>query len=288
MTIFNHETVTQERVVQGSRIAYEVCGAPAAQFQESGSGNLCFFWVHGWGQSRNALRPMAESLNYSGWRHILPDLPGFGDSPLPPEQWLTGGTEAYADALAEFLQDWPEPRIWIGHSYGGRIGIQLAARHPGLLSGLVLIASAGLPRRRSFGETLLLKSKVYAFKGLKLFVPEGEAREKLRQRFGSSDYRNAGCLRPLMVQAAREDLSGRAAQLRCPTLLIYGGCDRQTPPDIGERLAGLIPDARLQVFAAADHYSLLGEDRHPVLYQIKRFAHEHIRTGHESSEETKA
>ena len=53
----------------------------------------------------------------------------------------------YADAFAEWLSTLPRARrIWIGHSFGCRVGLQLAARHPATVDGLFLIAAAGLPR----------------------------------------------------------------------------------------------------------------------------------------------
>jgi pimeloyl-ACP methyl ester carboxylesterase len=103
-------------------------------------------WGHGWGHTHRALLPLAESL-----RRVAPsalvDFPGFGESPIPPGPW---GTEDYADAMAEWLAGLGTTRrVWIGHSFGSRVGLQLAARHPELVQGLFLIAAAGLPRQRS-------------------------------------------------------------------------------------------------------------------------------------------
>src|SRR5882724_9364418 len=92
-------------------------------------------WGHGWSQSGLALQPMAESLARFAFSSLI-DFPGFGSSPMPPEVW---GTAEYADAVANWLGSLPpRRRIWVGYSFGCRVGIQIAARHPGLLSGMIL------------------------------------------------------------------------------------------------------------------------------------------------------
>src|SRR3990170_8024048 len=79
-------------------------------------------------------------LTRAGARILTPDLPGFGGSPpIDPER---SNVEAYADDVAAFLRAFGEDRVSVaGHSYGGYVALALAERHPGLLSGLGLIAS---------------------------------------------------------------------------------------------------------------------------------------------------
>src|SRR4051794_36849174 len=109
-------------------------------------GNLRLVFGHGWGQSSAAFLPLAETLNPFAPSYLI-DFPGFGKSPLPPQSW---GTAEYADAVADWLTGLPPARfLWIAHSFGGRVGLQLASRRPELLTGMILIASAGLPRTRT-------------------------------------------------------------------------------------------------------------------------------------------
>ena len=91
---------------------------------------LHLVWGHGWGQSAATLMPLAETLK-SFASSSLVDFPGFGKSSNPPESW---GTAEYADFIAEWMKGLrASGSIWIGHSFGGRVGIQLAARHPKLV-----------------------------------------------------------------------------------------------------------------------------------------------------------
>ncbi len=229
-----------------------------------------FVWGHGWGQNRHAMAGLAQSLASLG-SHVLFDFPGFGESPTPDTPWTTAD---YADLVALYLNAnlHAGPTVWLGHSFGGRVGIQLAARHPELVDKLVLIAAAGLPRQRSLIDGARVKSKIYTFKALKHLAPVLKLDvDKLRSRFGSTDYKSAGDMREILANVVREDLSDAAKQITCPTRLIYGEKDSETPPEIGERLAKFIINADLSVLPGQDHYSLLGEGRHQVAKRIRDF-----------------
>jgi len=235
---------------------------------DSGGGLPEIVWGHGWNQSAVALLPMAESLARFAFSYLI-DFPGFGKSPAPPGVW---GTTDYADAVAAWLRSLPRRRrIWVGHSFGCRVGMQIAVRHPGLLSGMVLIAAAGLPRRRNILERFRLQCRRRAFDLAKLVVPEGPKRDRVRSRFGSADYRAAGPMRPIFVRIVNESLAAAATKVDCPVLLIYGKDDRDTPPEMGMRFRSLIPRAELVVLDGFDHLGLLHEGRHQTVQHIQRF-----------------
>jgi pimeloyl-ACP methyl ester carboxylesterase len=225
-------------------------------------------WAHGWGHTHQNLMPLARATGHLG-RSLLLDFPGFGAAPPPPGAW---GTAEYADAVAEWLAGVAAPRrVWIAHSFGTRVGLQLAARHPELVDGLFLIAAAGLPRRRSLPERLHLGVQRWAFGLACRATPEGPARDRLRDRFGSTDYRQAGPLRPILVKAVTEDLTEVARAVRCPALLLYGDQDRETPPELGTRFAGLMPRSRLVVLRGFDHWNVLTEGRHQIAQRLGEF-----------------
>jgi pimeloyl-ACP methyl ester carboxylesterase len=227
-------------------------------------------WAHGWGQDHRALQPLAEAL-YPQATHLLLDFPGFGKSPAPGKPWTI---EDYADASARLLLRTPfrGPTIWVGHSFGCRVGLMLAAKYPGKLQGLFLIAAAGLPPRRGPLRAARLAAKVAAFKTMKhLYRLTGQNVEKLRARHGSADYRNAGPMRETFLNTIRQDLSPEAARVGCPAFLLYGANDNETPPNIGTRLQALMPDAHLEVLPGEDHYSLLAGARHQTLSRLQAF-----------------
>ncbi|TMJ01583.1 MAG: alpha/beta hydrolase [Alphaproteobacteria bacterium] len=228
----------------------------------------CLVWAHGWGQSGQVFLGLAQSFSRMHPSGVI-DFPGFGRAKPPPETW---DTAAYADAVADWLRSLsPRSLIWIGHSFGCRVGLQIAARHPGLLRGMVLIAAAGLPRQRSLLETIRLKARSRVYKLASRLAPNEAARERLRARFGSADYRNAGPMRGILVKVIQEDLTQVASTVTCPTLLVYGKQDTETPPEIGERLARLIKNAELVVLDGYDHYDILSRGQHQVATQIRKF-----------------
>ena len=245
-------------------------GARFAAFRlgtNTGAGSPLLIWGHGWGHTHAALLPLAEAVQGLA-PSLLVDFPGFGASPMPPAAW---GTADYADAVSEWLRSISaRRRIWIGHSFGSRVGLRLAAQHPELVDGLVLIAAPGLQRRRTPVEQVRRQARSLAYKAMRALTPEGPARDRLRERFGSADYRNAGAMRPIFVKTVTEDLGPVARQVRCPTVLVYGERDSETPPDIGERLQQMMPRSELAVLRGLDHWTVLTEGRHQIAHRIGR------------------
>lgn len=75
----------------------------------------------------------------SSHRVLAPDRPGYGGTGGPAL-----GLAANADALAGLLDHAGiSAATVVGHSWGGGVALALAQRHPGRVSGLVLVASIG-------------------------------------------------------------------------------------------------------------------------------------------------
>lgn len=229
---------------------------------------LTVFWGHGWGQTHHAMLPLAESLAKIG-DHTLVDFQGFGQSPAPSEAWDSGD---YAEAMADYIRTQTDQKIfWVGHSFGCRVGLELAARHPDLVSGMCLIAAAGLKRKRSPFKKAYFKARIALYKFLKKLIPFGLPEDWLMKKFASTDYQNAGAMRQILVKVVNEDLTEAAKKVECPVLLIFGENDDETPPEFGERYKSLIKDAELIVMGGFDHYTILSDARHQVVHKIKGF-----------------
>jgi pimeloyl-ACP methyl ester carboxylesterase len=221
--------------------------------------------------NRKAFMPLAESfLNCAA--HVFVDFPGFGESPAPAAAW---GVPDYSRAMAEFLAPLKKGRklIWVGHSFGGRVGMRLAIDYPDLIDGLFLVGSHGLKRKRGIFETLRMKARIYTFKTLKFLAPlTGQSLDELRAKFGSPDYRAAGAaFRPTFMKIIVDDLTADIPEIRCPARLVYGANDTETPPEMGERIARLIPGASIAILPGQDHYSVLGAGRHLVAKYLGDF-----------------
>lgn len=92
-------------------------------------------FLHGLGaSSRYWERLAALGGDYAG---IAPDLLGFGRSPKPPDSAYDIDTH-----LAALIPFFDTPAFVVAHSTGAILGAALAARHPDLVTGLLLL---GLP-----------------------------------------------------------------------------------------------------------------------------------------------
>lgn len=96
--------------------------------------------LHGFGADRMTWIANQDVLVRSGTVFAC-DLPAHGEE--PPLQGTTT-LPGIADLLIETLDRSGERYILVGHSLGGAIAIELAARRPDLVAGLALIAPAGL------------------------------------------------------------------------------------------------------------------------------------------------
>lgn len=233
--------------------------------------------LHGWGRSLEALRPLGELLAES-CRIILIDLPGFGLSPLPKGASNDGGgwdTLEYAERVKSFLNEaGVSSCVLLGHSFGGRISVQLSSRYPELALGVVLIGSHGLQRERALPERLHMRwirflsasaKKIDGLFGTRIFA------HHFAPRFGSADYKAAGDLRKTLVKTVNEDLSSQAMRIKAPALLLWGANDPQTPLDLAHKYHALIPDSELHVFPHKGHEPFGDVGAHLLARYIERF-----------------
>lgn len=232
--------------VTGLRVHCRVAGAGPA-----------VLLLHGWGVDGASLQPLAAHLTRR-FRTITPDLPGFGATERPPRDWGVADYAAWTEAL---LAQLGVPRaVVLGHSFGGRIAIRLAATRPALVERLVLIASAGLRPAPSARQRVVrpVSRAGRLAAGLPLLGRlVGRLRERWLHTVGATDYAAAGPLRGTFVRVVNEDLRDLLPRVAAPALLLWGAEDRETPPTDGTTMQSLLPDARLVVFPGAGHYVYL-------------------------------
>jgi 3-oxoadipate enol-lactonase len=81
--------------------------------------------------------PLADRLTAAGYRVIVPDLQGFGRTPLAP------GTVSHPADLVALLDELGVERATVaGASFGGFVALALALRAPERVAGLVLMGAA--------------------------------------------------------------------------------------------------------------------------------------------------
>lgn len=227
-------------------------------------------WLHGWGLTHESLVPLAQLYERGCGNHLF-DLPGFGRTNMLE---VGAGTEDYTEAMAGALNMLGGgPFTLVGHSFGCRIAVRLAAEHPELVERLVLIAAAGIPRDRSLGWKIHSKAVNILGKlaGVTDRLFDTELRPRWAGRYGSADYRNAGLLRDTFVRVVNEDLSEVAAGVTQSVLLICGNLDTEAPPNISEKYTAILPNAKLHLLAGFDHFDILSRGKHQCQRLIDEF-----------------
>ncbi len=227
--------------------------------------------MHGWGQSLSSMRLLGELLaNY--YTVYLIDLPGFGKSPKPETDW---DTREYAVGIRQFAQEQEIEKCYLlGHSFGGRVSVRLASSYPDLVAGMILINSGGMRRQLTFPKNLratcigILSKTIKAIDssfGSSLFqnwfVP----------KFASIDYKNAGDMRTILIKAVNEDLSQDCQMVKCPTFILWGKEDKETPLESGKRFNELIKDSKFLALPGKDHFPFIDEGAHICAYYIQPF-----------------
>ncbi len=237
---------TQLTTVLGLRTRYLVRGSGPAVLV-----------LHGWGASIEAVYPIVKGLEPVASVHAL-DLPGHGQSALPPEPW---GVQEYQAFVAAFMDELEIERpVIVGHSNGGRIAIRMAATEPQRAARLVLVDSAGIrPKRTLRYYRRVGMAKVGKYAARYLGKPGERLRAQIVGRVASADYAAAGEMRPTLVRLVNSDLREYLPRISVPTLLVWGADDTDTPVADGRLMEQLIPDAGLVVLEGAGHYSYIDQ-----------------------------
>jgi len=207
--------------------------------------------LHGWGRTRTDWLPALHDLPA-----LAADLPGFGASPAPPRAW---GSRDYAELLVPVL----EGGGWTvaGHSFGGRVAVQLAAGWPELVSRLVL---TGVPLLPSSGTAKAPLAYRLAKRGRALGLVSEAAMEQQRRKHGSADYRAAqGVMRDTLVRLVNEEYRDLLPRITAPVDLVWGAHDTAAPLDMVRKASGLFAQAELTVSPTSGH--LLDEALHSLL-----------------------
>ena len=243
------------------------CGSGRMVWRRWGSGKPVLLLHGGSGSWLHWLRTVpALSSRYTVW---VPDMPGFGDSDLPPEPYtLDHYTAVVKDGLAHVL---PEPGRFhaVGFSLGASIAVRLAHRLEGRVRCLALSgasffapvegrkfplvsvrrATDAAERQRAVRHNIQIMMLAHERNidalALHLYGLD-TARRKLPRVSFSGFHR------------LREDLPG----LRVERLAVISGADDQVighgSKAQGEALRSLRPDA---------HYEALQESGHWVMYE---------------------
>lgn len=236
-------------------------------YVEAGDGPVLVL-VHGYTGSKENWFPLAGELK-SRYRVIAPDLPGWGESERKPG--ANYGYAAQSERLADFIRaiDGGRPVALVGHSMGGGIVALTAARHPLLVSALVLMDASGVRfRDNAFGLAVLRGEQPFAVAdaaGLRRYLgavfndppwvpwPLDAALIARRRRDAAFEHEVLrGIGGPDAFLPGRE-----AAAIRAPTLLLWCRADRVIDASAASLYAARIPRAHTLLIDGCDHMPML-------------------------------
>ena len=183
--------------------------------------------VHGFTDTSRSFSLLVPHL--SSRRLIMPDLRGHGAS----QAGEGCGVADFADDIAGLIRRLRLDRpVVVGHSLGGMVSIMLAARHPELIGGLVILASALKP---DFGPDHQLIDGVAALRDpispADPFYEWWHACEPgVPSAFLAGLANDASAIpaarwRAILEEVRRTDLTAAARAVQAPALIIAGGRD---------------------------------------------------------------
>lgn len=235
-------------------------------YDDAGEG-LPVVLLHGFPHDRSLWAQQRTSL-FAHARVIVPDLPGFGASPLsaaPPSM------DAYADAVVALLDTLGIDRAVIGGlSMGGYIAMAIWRRYPERVCGLVLCDTKATADGDTAREARATAMAAIARDGVPAF-----AEAQLAKMLGATTHGTrpplADLMRTMMRRQSadgmtwalaalrdRPDSRGTLGSITVPTLVIVGDEDVLTPLADAQAMMDLLPataNPRLEIITGAGHAS---------------------------------
>jgi pimeloyl-ACP methyl ester carboxylesterase len=260
-------------------------------YKTIGDGKIPIVLLHGWGVSSDKYTKLIKIL-YSvldtKYSILILDLPGFGKSDEPKDNWnlddyvefmdefiekanRKGGFELVKDLLEKMQlgstaltglwnqREKKEKILLIGHSFGGRIAIKYAVKYPEEIDKLILTGAAGIKHKLTLKQkTFFILTKIgktiFSLPIINFFQnPIYKLFSKIA-RSRKKDYYNASPrMKEIMKNVLAEDLTDYFDKIKIPTLLIWGKEDKTTPLADGEIMNEKIENSKLVVVDDANH-----------------------------------
>lgn len=226
--------------------------------------------LHGLGGSAYDWRLVFDDLVAAGYRALAWEMLGAGYSDKPPDADYR--IPAHAARAARFLETVGVAKAHVvGNSYGGAIGLRLAAAHGPFVGKLVLLDPASLPQDLPM-HVKVLRTRGFAELAMSAAPRTWMVRRTLREVFADpskireedvAEYAHEGGLpgAAVAMRAIARQLEPEKAgsfgssyrRIQAPTLILWGEEDRVTPLKCGHELRQLIPNSVLRTLPKCGH-----------------------------------
>lgn len=239
-------------------------GEPAIAYAQSGTGPETVIFLHGIGGNKGNWSDQLNFFASAGYRAVAWDVRGYGESDDYEGDFLFEEVSADLLRLMEDLKI--EQAHFVGLSMGGRILMDFAWRYPDRAKTLVICGA--FP---SFGKAFTDAQRAEYLRLRREPVLAGRSFEQLAPRLieslagpdVSADvydalYASICRLRPQSYLKALEaavyfDRTEEIRSITVPTLLLYAENDRLTPPQMGQEVQAMMPNAALQILPHSGH-----------------------------------
>lgn len=221
-------------------------------YEVVGKGKPLLF-LHGWGCDTTTFSAQREYFS-SKRKCIFLDFSGFGKSDEPKTAMTV------EDYKAETLSLLDELKIKkcdiIAHSFGGRVAFKIMSEAPERVNGAVLVAPAGLKRRKKL-KTIF---SITLFKLKKLLYKKGVIKNgAFIKTAGSEDYKTlSDVMKRTFIKVIDEDLKSDIKRIKTPTLLVYGIKDKDITPQTVKKLHKLIKSSDIKALFGG-HFCFLDD-----------------------------
>jgi pimeloyl-ACP methyl ester carboxylesterase len=244
------------------------CGAGHMLWREWGKGEPIVMLHGGSGSWRHWLAnisPLAQR-----YRVLVADLPGLGDSDMPPDGFdhddLIGAARKVAEIVhAGILTLTSDAVRMLGFSAGSIIGAQLAAAHPTQVRSMHLAGASSLGlswgglagRLRPMSKDMSRDEKlaVQGYNAGLIMLSKAAPADSIEAELQLANTELARLrTHPL---ASGGVLLDALARLQCPVHAIWGSCDPYALPDIDARVAlfrRYFPHGDFQILDGAGHW----------------------------------
>lgn len=210
-----------------------------------------FIILHGWGSNSEKWIKEAEIISQKGFKVIIPDLPGFGQSDKLNQLWTNNDYVKWFEDFTRMLEI--KDFYLLGHSFGGALAAKIAVKYPQRVQKLFLVAAA-IIREKTAQKTF--SEKISKFIKLFYFLPYYSFFRKAVYKFiiRKSDYiYTEGIMKLTYLSVISEDILHHLHFINIPTIIIWGEKDQSTPAKDAKIISEKIRNSKLIIIPEADH-----------------------------------
>ena len=210
-----------------------------------------FLILHGWNSGSDRWIPEAEIIAKQGFKVIVPDLPGFGESEKLQKPWRVND---YLVWLENFTKELNIQEFYLlGYSFGGAVSAKMTVKYPQRVEKLFLVASAVIRQKttkKTFSQKIAKIIKFFYFLPFYKFFRKAVYKFIIRK----SDYvYTEGVMKETYLNILEDDVSYKLSFISVPTVIIWGDKDQSVPIEDAHLINSKIKNSKLVIIPGADH-----------------------------------